>query len=89
MGLINRCVPADELDQVVDDFADQLANGAIRAIQWTKQAINAPLKQIVSANLDYSLSLESKSNITEDHQKASTLCAKNVSRSSKESKGSR
>jgi len=68
MGLINRCVPADELDQVVDDFADQLANGAIRAIQWTKQAINAPLKQIVSANLDYSLSLESKSNITEDHQ---------------------
>jgi enoyl-CoA hydratase len=68
MGLINRCVPADELDKVVDDFADQLANGAIRAIQWTKQAINAPLKQIVSANLDYSLSLESKSNITEDHQ---------------------
>ena len=68
MGLINRCVPADELDKVVDDFADQLANGAIRAIQWTKQAVNAPLKQIVSANLDYSLSLESKSNITEDHQ---------------------
>jgi enoyl-CoA hydratase len=68
MGLINRCVPADELDKVVDDFADQLANGAIRAIQWTKEAINAPLKQIVSANLDYSLSLESKSNITEDHQ---------------------
>ena len=32
------------------------------------EAINAPLKQIVSANLDYSLSLESKSNITEDHQ---------------------
>jgi enoyl-CoA hydratase len=68
MGLINRCVPADELDKVVDDFADQLANGAIRAIQWTKQAVNAPLKQIVSANLDYSLSLESKSNVTEDHQ---------------------
>ena len=68
MGLINRCVPAEELDQVVNDFAHELANGAIRAIQWTKQAINAPLKQIVSANLDYSLSLESKSNITEDHQ---------------------
>lgn len=68
MGLINRCVPADELDKHVDDFAHELANGAIRAIQWTKQAINAPLKQIVSANIDYSLSLESKSNITEDHQ---------------------
>jgi enoyl-CoA hydratase len=68
MGLINRCVPAAELDEHVEKFADELANGAIRAIQWTKQAINAPLKQIVSANLDYSLSLESKSNITEDHQ---------------------
>tara|TARA_B100000686_G_C16786454_1_gene975565 strand:- start:1235 stop:2029 length:795 start_codon:yes stop_codon:yes gene_type:complete len=68
MGLINRSVPADDLDRVVDSFADELANGAIRAIQWTKQAINAPLKQIVSANLDYSLSLEAKSNLTEDHQ---------------------
>ena len=68
MGLINHCVPADALDARVDAFADELANGAIRAIQWTKQAINAPLKQLVSANLDYSLSLESKSNITEDHQ---------------------
>ena len=68
IGLINRSVPADELDHVVREFADNLAEGAIRAIQWTKQAINAPLKQIVSANLDYSLSLESKSNLTEDHQ---------------------
>ena len=68
MGLINRCIPADDLDRVVDEFANNLANGAIRAIQWTKQAVNAPLKQLVSANLDYSLSLEAKSNITEDHQ---------------------
>lgn len=68
IGLINRSVPSDELDHVVREFADNLAEGAIRAIQWTKQAINAPLKQIVSANLDYSLSLESKSNLTEDHQ---------------------
>lgn len=68
MGLINHCVPADELDARVDAFADALASGAIRAIQWTKQAINAPLKQLVSANLDYSLALEAKSNVTEDHQ---------------------
>ena len=61
-------VPADDLDNVVDEFANNLANGAIRAIHWTKQAINAPLKQLVSANLDYSLSLEAKSNITADHQ---------------------
>lgn len=68
MGLINHCVPADELDARVDAFADQLANGAIRAIQWTKQAVNSPLRALASANMDLSLSLESKSNITEDHQ---------------------
>ena len=68
MGLINRCVPADDLDNIVDEFAKNLADGAIRAIQWTKQAVNAPLKQLVATNLDYSLSLEAKSNITADHQ---------------------
>ena len=68
MGLINRCVPHDELDGAVDDFADGLANGAIRAIQWTKQAVNAPLRELVASNLDLSLSLEAKSNLTQDHQ---------------------
>ncbi|MQA04981.1 MAG: enoyl-CoA hydratase/isomerase family protein [Streptosporangiales bacterium] len=68
IGLINRCVPADELDAEVDAFADQLANGAIRAIQWTKQAVNAPLREIVAQNLELSLALEAKSNLTVDHQ---------------------
>lgn len=67
IGLINRCVPHDELDAAVDAFADLLANGAIRAIQWTKQAINAPLRELVASNLDLSLALEAKSNLTKDH----------------------
>ena len=36
--------------QSLDKFANNLADGAIRAIHWTKQAINAPLKQLVSTN---------------------------------------
>ncbi|MGH3098778.1 MAG: enoyl-CoA hydratase/isomerase family protein [Streptosporangiales bacterium] len=68
MGLINRCVPHDELDAAVDEFADSLAGGAIRAIQWTKQAVNAPLRELVASNLELSLSLEAKSNLTQDHQ---------------------
>lgn len=68
MGLINHCVPHDELDATVDAFADQLAAGAIRAIQWTKQAVNAPLRELVASNLELSLSLEAKSNLTHDHQ---------------------
>ena len=72
MGLINRCVPADQLDEVVRDFSQGLADGAIRAIQWTKQAINTPLRQLAAGNLELSLSLESKSNITQDHQEGIT-----------------
>lgn len=68
MGLISRCVPADELDTVTADFAARLADGAIRAIQWTKQAVNAPLRELVASNLELSLSLEAKSNLTHDHQ---------------------
>ena len=68
IGLINRAVPADELDRAVDEFAQGLADGAIRAIQWTKQAVNTPLRQLAAGNLDLSLALESKSNITADHQ---------------------
>jgi enoyl-CoA hydratase len=68
MGLINRCVPHDELDGVVDQFADQLTSGAIRAIQWTKQSVNAPLRALVANNLELSLALEAKSNFTLDHK---------------------
>ena len=67
IGLINHAVPEGELDKRVDAFADQLASGAIRAIQWTKQAVNAPLRAIVAQNLELSLSLEFKSNLTKDH----------------------
>ena len=67
IGLINHAVPEAELDKRVDAFADQLAAGAIRAIQWTKQAVNAPLRAIVAQNLELSLSLEFKSNLTKDH----------------------
>lgn len=68
MGLINHCVPHEELDQRVQAFAERLAGGAIRAIQWTKMAINGPLRQIVSTNLEMSLALEGLSNVSADHQ---------------------
>ena len=44
MGLINHCVPHDELDRRVEAFAGQLLGGAMRAICWTKMAVNAPLR---------------------------------------------
>lgn len=68
MGLINRSIAHDDLDDEVLEFAKRLADGAILAIQWTKQAVNAPLRELVASNLELSLSLEAKSNITADHR---------------------
>jgi enoyl-CoA hydratase len=68
IGLINHVVPADRLDEEVETFARRLVNGAIRAIQWTKLAVNSPLRAQASANLDTSLALETLSNMTDDHR---------------------
>ena len=70
IGLINRAVPAQELDSVVDAFAQRLAQGASKAIQWTKMSINIGLKQLASSVLDASIAYEALSNLTQDHQEA-------------------
>ena len=70
IGLINRAVPAAELDKVVDDFAQRLANGASKAIQWTKLSINIGLRQVAASVLDASMAYEALSNSTKDHAEA-------------------
>lgn len=68
LGLINRSVPPERLAEEVEAFARELARGARRAVQWTKAAINAPLRQALTASLDLSLALEGLSNLTADHR---------------------
>ena len=70
IGLVNHCVPHDELDAAVDAFAERLLAGATQAIRYTKMAVNATLKQIVAANLETSIALEELSNALPDHQEA-------------------
>lgn len=70
IGLINRCVPADELDAVVDAMAQRLANGATKAIQWTKTSMNIALKQLANAVMPASIALEDLSALTRDHAEA-------------------
>ena len=70
IGLIYRAVPADELDAVVDEYAQRLANGASKAIQWTKLSANIGLKQVAQATLDASFAYELMSQRTRDHQEA-------------------
>jgi enoyl-CoA hydratase len=70
LGLINHVVPAADLDRTVDEFAQELLRGAMRAIQWTKLSVNIGLKQLAHAVLDASVAYEALSNITQDHQEA-------------------
>jgi enoyl-CoA hydratase len=70
IGLINHVVPADQLDEKVYGLARRLATGAMKSIRWTKQTINIPLRQLAHSMMDLSLSLETQSNLSSDHQEA-------------------
>ena len=70
IGLINRALPAGELDSYVAQFADRLASGATKAIRWSKMSVNIGLKQLAHSILDASLAYEALSNVTADHQEA-------------------
>ncbi len=70
IGLINHCVPAAELDEKVYGLANRLAAGAMKSIRWTKQVVNIPLRQIAHATMDLSISVETQSNLSKDHQEA-------------------
>jgi enoyl-CoA hydratase len=72
IGLINYAVPQDELDARVDAIVGRLANGATKAIRWTKTSMNIQLRQIAHAALDASLAYEALTNISDDHQEAVT-----------------
>ena len=72
IGLINHAVPRTELDAKVNALANKLANGATKAIKWTKTSINIPLRQLAHSMLDASLAYEALTNIGADHQEAVT-----------------
>lgn len=72
IGLINHVVEPDQIDAVVDQMAQRLAQGAARAIQWTKASVNVGLKQLAHSVLDVSMAYEVITNHTQDHKEAVT-----------------
>ena len=70
IGLINQAVPAEQLDELVDGYARRLANGASKAIEYTKTAVNIGLKQIAHSVMDASIGFEFLTNYTKDHLEA-------------------
>lgn len=70
IGLVNRVVPAAELDAAAMAFAARLAAGAPLAVQFTKQAVNKLLKDALNTAFDASLALEMLTFRSEDHREA-------------------
>lgn len=70
IGLINRCVPAAELDAAVENFCQRLLNGSTNAIRWTKVTINLELKRIAHAVMDAGIAYEAVTIRSADHQEA-------------------
>jgi enoyl-CoA hydratase len=70
LGLVNRVVPADALQQEALAFAERLAKGAPLAIRYTKQAVNKLIKDALNVSFDTATALELVTFRSEDHQEA-------------------
>ena len=68
IGLVNHCVPLDQLDAAVDEFCAKLLNGAMGAIRATKILTNLELKRLATAVMDAGIAYESVSVRSPDHR---------------------
>lgn len=70
IGLVNHCLPPEELDGAVDAFCQRLLDGATAAIRSTKILLNLELKRIAHAVLDAGIAYEALSVRTDHHREA-------------------
>ena len=70
LGLVNEVVPDDRLEEVAMAFAQRLAAGAPLAVQFTKQAVNALIKDAMNTGFDQATALEIQTFRSADHQEA-------------------
>lgn len=70
IGLVNRVVPAAELEESAMAFAQRIASGAPLAIQYTKQAVNKVVKNALNLAFDTSTALEIVTFQSDDHREA-------------------
>lgn len=61
VGLINHCVPPEDLDGAVSAFCTKLLSGARNAIRWTKVLLNQELKRVATAVMDTGMAYEALS----------------------------
>lgn len=70
IGLVNKVVPAAELEAEALALATRLAAGAPLAVQFTKHAVNKLVKDALNTAFDASLALDMLTFRTEDHIEA-------------------
>ncbi len=70
IGLVNRVVPAAELDAQAMAFATRLAAGAPLAVRYTKLAVNKLVKDAVNLAFDASTAFELLTFQSDDHREA-------------------
>lgn len=67
IGLINHCLPTDQLDEAVDAFCRRLLQGSRDAIRWTKVLLNLELKRVATAVMDAGIAYEAVTQRSPDH----------------------
>ena len=70
LGLVNYCLPADELMPKALELARTLAAGPSVAIQFNKRLVNKTIESQVLLNFDLSLALEALTLESSDHREA-------------------
>jgi enoyl-CoA hydratase len=70
IGLVNRVVPADQLQAEALAFAQRLAAGAPLAVRYTKLSVNKLIKDALNVAFDTSTALELLTFHSDDHREA-------------------
>jgi enoyl-CoA hydratase len=70
MGLVNKVVADDELEDAAMAFARRLAAGAPMALRYTKASVNKLIKDALNTAFDYSTAVEMLTFQSEDHKEA-------------------
>ncbi|HEY8935043.1 MAG TPA: enoyl-CoA hydratase-related protein [Cyclobacteriaceae bacterium] len=68
LGLINRVVPADQLEQTVNELANQFANAPTRAIGLIKKMLNKSTMSSLDQMLDYEAYCQEIAGQTSDYK---------------------
>ena len=72
MGIINRAVPADKLDQEVAALAERLSNGATQAFARAKKLVNQSFVTPIDKQLDDEIALFAECAMTSDFKEGVT-----------------